>query len=126
VSGVTESTADNAPDNPDNRPDNQDNPVASLLRRAAEGMRKRAGIPEDAASWGGAVAEWLETTAGRAEYLIARDKPDCGHEACRRWYCEMCSDAVPEDGKPAPELCGCWDGALTVATAWLGEVTGGA
>lgn len=56
-----------------------------------------------------AVAEWLETTAGRAEYLIDKGA------------CEMCGDQVPVDGRPAPELCGCWDGALTVARTWLGE-----
>jgi hypothetical protein len=73
---------------------------------------------------GAALADWLEATATDADDLIKQDTPDCGHEDdtlgchCERgpvWGCDRCGEYI------APGACHCWDKALAVARAYLGE-----
>lgn len=133
---------------------NAGNPVASLLRRAAAGMREKAadttpgpwaftgadvvsrvadrhwagacaanavgGDGGHIASWhplvAVAVAGWLETEALRAEAGLAphRKHRGCGHSGDGGWCCDRCGDVLGEN-------CACWDKAMAVARAWLGE-----
>jgi hypothetical protein len=71
-----------------------------------------------------ALADWLEAAATEADDLIKQDTPDCGHEDdtlgchCDRtpvWGCDRCGEYL------APGCCQCWDKALAVARAYLGE-----
>jgi hypothetical protein len=118
---------------------------AELLREAAKLMRERAalvppppwcssghdiwtadGIDEIAsadltvraqyiASWHPAVtlavAGWLEQLAAEAEAFL---HPDGSCDRCDLWFGN-------QDDTEADAVCTCWDAALAVATAYLGE-----
>jgi hypothetical protein len=130
--------------------DSADNPVASLLERAAKGMREKAEAAtpwpweatgadvvsraadrhwagacaanaegadgEHIASWHPGVAlavtAWLEREARRARDSMSLEPPF--------WWCAWCASGWTTDG------CECWDMAMALARAWLGETGEGA
>lgn len=70
-----------------------------------------------------AVADWLEDVARDADDLLKLDTPECPHDGgdcyCRpmapEWGCDRCGEYL------TPGACRCWDKALAVARAYLGE-----
>lgn len=87
--------------------------------------RKRSGRDlEHIASWDPvvalAVAEWLEWTGERAADEIYRDEVECADpDSCdgqhgEEWFCNRCAEVVGDN-------CSCWNRAIDVAFAYLGE-----
>jgi len=91
---------------------------------ASSGLTVRA---QYVASWHPAialaVADWLDDVATDADEMLKLDTPECPHDGgdcyCRpmapEWGCDRCGEYL------APGACRCWDKAIAVARAYLGE-----
>lgn len=78
---------------------------AETIRRAARQLRDPVFCGDRATP---AIADWLDETAEQADKNLHRTSP------IYLWSCDHCQGEVEHD-------CTCWDSALKVARAYLGE-----